>query len=130
MDDVRNSQEDPDLRRSTVLDDFGAARGEVSVPIGRMSGPPPERSVGRRSALRVLVIGMVLGFLALAVGLGLGIWSYDKRFIYDDPSASWVIVSRVGVLLFLAGVVLIVVSILGIPVVALIRVFRRALGRT
>jgi len=130
MDGVRNSQEDPDLRRSTVLEDFGAARGEVSVPVGRTSDPPPERSAGRRSALRVLAIGVVLGFLATAVGLGLGIWSYDKRFIYDDPRPVWESVSWVGVFMFLAGFVLIVVSILGILVVALIRLLRRALGRT
>jgi hypothetical protein len=78
----------------------------------------------------VLAIGLVLGFLATAVGLGLGIWSYDKRFIYDDPSPVWESVSWVGVFMFLAGFVLIVVSILGILVVALIRVLRRALGRT
>jgi len=129
MDGVRNSQEAPDSRRSSALEDFVAARGNVSVPVGRASGPPPERSVGRRSALRVLAIGFVLGFLATAVGLGLGIWSYDKRFIYDDPSPVREIVSWVGAFMSLAGFVLIVVSILGILVVALIRVFRRALGR-
>ena len=88
-----------------------------------------DRSVRRRSAPRLLAYGVLLGFLTIVVGLGLGIWSYDKRFIYDDPSPVWEVVSLLGALMSHAGVVLFVVSILGIPVVALIWVFRRVLGR-
>ena len=89
-----------------------------------------DKTAGRRSALRLFAFGVVLGFLALLVGLGLGIWTYDKRFIYDDPSPVWETVSVLGLLMSLAGVVVVVVSVLGVAVVACTRALRRAVDKT
>jgi hypothetical protein len=88
-----------------------------------------DRAAGRRSALRLFALGVVLGFLSLVVGLGLGIWTYDKRFIYDDPSPVWEAVSVLGLLMVLAGVVVVVVSVLGAVVVAITRSLRRAVDK-
>ena len=77
-----------------------------------------------RSALRLLAYVAALGLVALVAGLALGIWTYDKRFIYDDRRAVWDVLSWIGALLAGIGVVALLVSLVGFAVVALVRAYR------
>lgn len=64
------------------------------------------------------------GVAALVLGMALGIRTYDERFIYDNRTALWETLSLIGFFLTLGGALVLVGSLLGALVVAVIRLFR------
>jgi uncharacterized membrane protein len=85
-----------------------------------------EQPQRRWSALRLFAMGVVLGLVALVTGIVLGIRSYDERFIYDNTNSFWDVVSWLSFALTMIGLLAVVTSIVGIVVVAVGRLARRA----
>lgn len=83
--------------------------------------------VRRAGTMGKLALGAVVGVLLLVVGLVIGIHTYDAKY-FGDAYPGWELLDNVGFGMALLGLVLLVVSLLGLPVVAVARAARRGKG--
>lgn len=82
--------------------------------------------VRRAETMGRLGLGVAAGFLALVVGLMLGIQSYDEKYFGDREHRDfWDAVSLVGYLLIVGGLLFAVVSLLGVLGAGVARLVRR-----
>jgi hypothetical protein len=82
---------------------------------------------GRAGTMGRLVLGVGVGLPLVIVGFTIGIFTCDAKYL-DDPYPGLAILDPLSYAMSLAGALLLLGSLAGLPVVALVRAGRRAKG--